>query len=81
MISDIVTEILSELTGLETGEIGEIMDVDLFSSGVLDSLSFVSFISMFESKTGKKIVIRDLKPEEVSTIRRVIATLEQKVGQ
>ena len=45
------------------------LNTDLLTVGVLDSLSFIDLIGFIESKTGRRIELADIEPEEFTTVK------------
>lgn len=76
-IEDIIYESLEEITGLGIEDLKQIKDLNLLENGVLDSLSFVNFISYFEKKTNKKCDITKLKITDITSIEKLIETLSR----
>jgi acyl carrier protein len=48
-------------------------DTDLFASGYLDSIGFVGLSVLVEDLSGKPIDFTRVRPEELSTIRKILA--------
>ena len=49
---------MEEVLGLEEDDLIENLDLDLFESGLVDSLAIVSLISVIEGHIGGKIAIK-----------------------
>lgn len=45
------------------------LNTDLLTVGALDSLSFIDLIGFIESKTGRRIELADIDPEEFTTVK------------
>lgn len=70
---------LIDVVGMTEEEIAENMDVNLFECEILDSLSLAALLTEAEDLTGKKISIKDLDPEAISTVNNLIAAIEAQV--
>lgn len=53
--------------------------VNLFEAGFLDSLAFVELLVGFEEKFGVVIQPTEVEREEVSTVDRILALLDERV--
>lgn len=73
-----ILEILREVTG--DGEILSDLDVELFESGLLDSLGVVTLLVSFEEAFGLSISPTELDREAWATPRRLVADVEGRLG-
>ena len=73
---ELVLNLLSDITGQEPEELKEIKDVNLFTSGVVDSLSISSLIAEAEEALDKKIELTKYSAEDFATINKIISVLE-----
>lgn len=71
-IEDIVLSCMSEITGLDSEELQEIKDDNLFGNGILDSLSLVNLVSSIEDKINKSIDISKVDVSQFCTINSII---------
>ncbi|MDI9472052.1 MAG: phosphopantetheine-binding protein [Bacillota bacterium] len=71
---------MEEVLGLEEDDLIENLDLDLFESGLVDSLAIVSLISVIEGHIGGKIAIKQLSPEDFKTINKFTAAIQKQVG-
>jgi D-alanine--poly(phosphoribitol) ligase subunit 2 len=80
-MADIRSEVLSILTDVCKEEaIRENPDIELFSSGLLDSMGLVEVLVEIESRLNLYVSITDFERDEWSTPNRIIAYLEQKLA-
>lgn len=77
-IKTIIIESLADITGLDIDELKENCDMDLFSTGILDSMSVVNLISQIESKTNKVVDFTKHQPEEFLTINSISNVYEEE---
>ena len=49
------------------------VDTDLLSNDLIDSLGFVELITYIESEFGIELSNEDLKPESISSIRKIVS--------
>jgi D-alanine--poly(phosphoribitol) ligase subunit 2 len=71
-----VLEIFIEVTGND--EIAEDLDLDLFEAGLLDSLAIIEVLLQLEEKLGIKLQPTDLEREDMSTVNKLTAFLENR---
>ncbi len=71
-----VLDILVELC--EDDVVKNNLDVDLFETGLLDSLAFVELLYSFEEQFGIIISPSEISREEISTPNKIISILEEK---
>lgn len=74
---ELVLDLLADITGLEPQELAENKDINLFESGVLDSLSLSGMIASVEEEIGKTINITDFCIKDFSTINAIVHILEE----
>jgi D-alanine--poly(phosphoribitol) ligase subunit 2 len=80
-MADIRSEVLSILTDVCKEEaIRKNPDIELFSSGLLDSMGLVEVLVEIESRLNLYVSITDFERDEWSTPNRIIAYLEQKLA-
>jgi acyl carrier protein len=56
------------------------IDTDLFESGILDSLTFVTFLVQFEEDFGLSVSIDDLEFDNFRSVARIAAFLASRNG-
>lgn len=71
-----VLEIFEEVTGND--ELGEDLDLNLFEAGLLDSLAIIEVLLKIEEKLGIKLQPTDLEREDMSTVNKMTAFLENR---
>ncbi len=71
-----VLEIFIEVTGND--EIAEDLDLDLFEAGLLDSLAIIEVLLKLEENLGIKLQPTDLEREDMSTVNKLTAFLENR---
>ncbi|EHJ01545.1 D-alanine--poly(phosphoribitol) ligase subunit 2 [Clostridium sp. DL-VIII] len=71
-----VLEIFIEVTGND--EIAEDLDLNLFDAGLLDSLAIIEVLLQLEEKLGIKLQPTDLEREDMSTVNKLTAFLENR---
>lgn len=71
-----VLEIFIEVTGND--EIEEDLDLNLFDAGLLDSLAIIEVLLQIEEKLGIKLQPTDLEREDMSTVNKMTAFLENR---
>lgn len=71
-----VLEVFIEVTGND--EIAEDLDLNLFDAGLLDSLAIIEVLLQIEEKLGIKLQPTDLEREDMSTVNKMTAFLENR---
>lgn len=71
-----VLEIFIEVTGND--EIAEDLDLNLFDAGLLDSLAIIEVLLKLEENLGIKLQPTDLEREDMSTVNKLTAFLENR---
>ena len=71
-----VLEIFIEVIGND--EIAEDLDLDLFEAGLLDSLAIIEVLLKIEEKLGIKLQPTDLERDDMSTVNKLTAFLENR---
>ncbi|WP_294372779.1 D-alanine--poly(phosphoribitol) ligase subunit DltC [uncultured Clostridium sp.] len=71
-----VLEIFIDVTGND--EIAEDLDLNLFDAGLLDSLAIIEVLLQIEEKLGIKLQPTDLEREDMSTVNKMTAFLENR---
>ena len=71
-----VLEIFIEVTGND--EILEDLDLNLFDAGLLDSLAIIEVLLKIEENLGIKLQPTDLEREDMSTVNKMTAFLENR---
>ena len=71
-----VLEIFIEVTGND--EIAEDLDLNLFDAGLLDSLAIIEVLLKIEENLGIKLQPTDLEREDMSTVNKMTAFLENR---
>ncbi len=69
-----VIEIFTDVTGSD--EIAEDLDLNLFEAGLLDSLAIIEVLLQIEERLGIKLQPTDLEREDMSTVNKLTAFLE-----
>ena len=75
-MKDKVLEIFIEVTGND--EIAEDLDLNLFDAGLLDSLAIIEVLLKIEENLGIKLQPTDLEREDMSTVNKMTAFLENR---
>ncbi|NLK95131.1 MAG: D-alanine--poly(phosphoribitol) ligase subunit DltC [Clostridiales bacterium] len=75
-MKDKVLEILIEVTGND--DIAEDLDLNLFEAELLDSLGIIEVLLQIEEKLGIKLQPTDLEREDMSTVNKLTAFLENR---
>ncbi len=76
--SDIIYKALEEVTGLTKEDFEDYKDINLLESGILDSMSIVSFINELNKSTGvKKLTIQSIKPSFFTDISSLINNISE----
>ena len=71
-----VLEIFIEVTGND--EIAEDLDLNLYDAGLLDSLAIIEVLLKIEENLGIKLQPTDLEREDMSTVNKMTAFLENR---
>ena len=71
-----ILDIFIEVTGND--EISEDLDLNLFDAGLLDSLAIIEVLLKIEEKLGIKLQPTDLEREDMSTVNKMNAFLENR---
>ena len=71
-----VLEIFIEVTGND--EIAEDLDLNLFDAGLLDSRAIIEVLLKIEENLGIKLQPTDLEREDMSTVNKMTAFLENR---
>lgn len=74
-----VIEIFTDVTGSD--EIAEDLDLNLFEAGLLDSLAIIEVLLQIEERLGIKLQPTDLEREDMSTVNKLTAFLENWKNQ
>ncbi|WP_294153815.1 D-alanine--poly(phosphoribitol) ligase subunit DltC [uncultured Clostridium sp.] len=75
-MKDEVLKIFIEVTGEE--DIAEDLDLNLFEAGLLDSLAIIEVLLQIEEKLGIKLQPTDLERDDMSTVNKMTAFLENR---
>lgn len=76
MMKEKVLEIFIEVTGND--EIAGDLDLNLFDAGLLDSLAIIEVLLKIEENLGIKLQPTDLEREDMSTVNKMTAFLENR---
>lgn len=76
-LQELALEILE--VACETDEVREDPEMDLFETGLMDSLTVVVVILEIEKKTGVKLQPTDIAREDISTVNHFMKFLEARV--
>lgn len=74
-----VIEIFTDVTGSD--DIAEDLDLNLFEAGLLDSLAIIEVLLQIEERLGIKLQPTDLEREDMSTVNKLTAFLENWKNQ
>ena len=74
-----VIEIFTDVTGSD--DIAEDLDLNLFEAGLLDSLAIIEVLLQIEERLGIKLQPTDLEREDMSTVNKLTAFLENWQNQ
>lgn len=74
---EIILNALSDITGLDTEELRENADVNLFEEGILDSLSLTSFVNTVARESGKTITFKNIDLEKFTTVNEINEQLSE----
>ncbi len=74
-----VLDILEELC--DDSVVKENLDIDLFETGLLDSLAFVELLYSFEENFGVIISPSEVQREDISTPNKIINILNSKIAK
>lgn len=72
-----VIEIFEEV--LESDEIRDNEDLDLFENGLLDSLAIIEVLLMIEEKLGLSLQPTDLERKDMSSVNNLVNFLRDRV--
>ena len=75
-MKDEVLKIFIEVTGEE--DIAEDLDLNLFEAGLLDSLAIIEVLLQIEENIGIKLQPTDLERDDMSTVNKMTAFLENR---
>ncbi|MBB6624121.1 D-alanine--poly(phosphoribitol) ligase subunit DltC [Clostridium gasigenes] len=75
-MQDKVLDIFEEVTG--TDEIREELDLDLFESGLLDSLGIIEVLLKIEEVFGIKLQPTDLERSDMATVNSLVSFLSKR---
>ncbi|MEA4889045.1 MAG: acyl carrier protein [Clostridiaceae bacterium] len=70
---------MQEVLGLE--EMDKHLDLLLWESGLVDSLSFVTLIARIEELISVKINLKDMKTNDFKCIRSIVDAISDKTGK
>jgi D-alanine--poly(phosphoribitol) ligase subunit 2 len=73
-----ILKAMEDILGLNAQEMRENLDIDLFDSGLVDSLALVSLITQVETSIGRKIDIKRIEPESFLTINRLSEAIDKQ---
>lgn len=71
-----ILKAMESILGLNAQEMLENLDIDLFDSGLVDSLALVTLITQVETTIGKPIDIKQIEPENFLTVNRLTAAID-----
>ncbi len=69
---------MEDILGLDKGEMQENLDLNLFESGLVDSLAMVTLITTVEESIGYKIAIKEIDPESFLTINLLSEAIDKQ---
>ena len=75
-IKEKVIEIFEEI--LDTDEIRDNMDLDMFENEMLDSLAIIEVLLGIEDKLGISLQSTDLERKDMATVNNLISFLESR---
>lgn len=70
---------MQDVLGLDQSEMAENLDLDLFESGLVDSLAMVTLITDVERNIGSRIAIREMNPESFLTVSRLTEAIDRQL--
>jgi D-alanine--poly(phosphoribitol) ligase subunit 2 len=75
-MNDEVLELLAEIC--ESDDVKEELDIELFDSGLLDSLGFAEFLVELEERFNIVISPSEVEREEINTPEKILALVEDR---
>lgn len=79
MIREKILDTLSEICG--TDEINKNPDVDLFTTGLLDSFGIIQLFVAIQEELNIEVAPTEVTREEWATPNKIIAYLEERAGK
>jgi acyl carrier protein len=77
-LRQVLREYLTQQFGANAAGLDD--DTPLFSSGLIDSLSVIDFVTFIESKTGQTIPPIDITLDNLDTIGRILNLLQKSAA-
>ena len=72
-----ILDILEELC--ETDEVRDVLNADLFDSGLLDSLSFAELLYAIESNFNVIIAPSEIERSDINTANKIISLVKERI--
>ena len=79
-ICDAVYKCMENVIGLPEDELRTMPELNLRENELIDSLSMAELISSVEIEIGKKIDLKQIKTEQLTTINGIISAIEALCG-
>ena len=76
-IEEKIIDLLVDITGED--EIGDYRDDDLFEEDVLDSLGAIELLVKLKDEFGVSIAPTELEREEMNTVNKIIAQVQERL--
>lgn len=73
-----VLEVMDDILGFDKAEMAEMLDVNLFEEGLLDSLSVITVLQSLEDVVGHPIEIEKMAPEDLATVNRLAQAVDKQ---
>lgn len=76
-MEDKILDILANLC--EDNKVKENLDIDLFETGLLDSLAFAELLFSFEDELNVIIAPSEINRADINTPRKIISLIEERL--
>jgi D-alanine--poly(phosphoribitol) ligase subunit 2 len=73
-----ILAVMEEVLGLDQAEMLDNLDLDLFESGLVDSLAMVTQITEVEKIINNKIVIKNIDPKDFLTVNSLTDAIDKQ---
>jgi len=73
-----ILAVMEEVLGLDQAEMLDNLDLDLFESGLVDSLAIVTLITEVEKIINSKIVIKNIDPKDFLTVNSLTDAIDKQ---
>lgn len=71
-----ILKAMDEVIGLDSDEMKDMLDENLFETGLVDSLSVISLLQNIEETVGYKIDIKKMSPADFVTVNTMAKAIE-----